>query len=135
MSVNAGPTSVKSYINGRKIACNLRRMSQTSRALHANDAVTGAVALHALTRSQAAALFGTNVSYIDAVGRASDEERARLRAGEVAIAEIHSTPKPPTDEAVDALVDNFIDFVGADKILAALDRATRPTFPFAVAAE
>jgi hypothetical protein len=113
-------------INGRKLSRRLKRglISPTFRALLARDLETGAVRLHNLTRRQACRIMQVSVGYVTTVARTDPENRKKLEVGQVSLAALHTTP---TDRQLDRLNAR----VGADRVMAALDRYTRPQFKFA----
>jgi hypothetical protein len=106
-------------------------------------------ARHGLSQREAAQLVGVSLTYVGAVSRLSPEQRAQLitgdltlssvvnghrRNGDCSLAELlkavsagESTaitqPKaPPTDEEV----DHLIAAIGAERVMASLDRYTQP---------
>ena len=112
-NVNAG---------GRKA----RRMSTaTQRAIRAFKLTLGIVTA---TRREAIRAAGASFGYVNTFTNATDIERDRVRSGTLSLSRLHNSKHGISDREVDRLVAR----VGADKILAALDRYTSPTFPFPI---
>lgn len=124
LQVNLSPHEVKN-INGRRLRRRRKGLSPTHRALLAYELEAGGASIHDLTRHDACALTGASRSYVATVFRASDEEREQVKSGQLALAVLHN--KPPSDSYLDRLILK----VGADRVMAALDRYTRPQFKFA----
>jgi hypothetical protein len=122
----SGTQAVKD-ISGQRLARRLRReLSPTHRALLAYELEKGTAWIHSLTRRQACRLTGASVAYVVTLQRASDEERGRIKSGQLALSALHNN-KPPSD----AYLDRLVVKAGADRVMAALDRYTRPQFKFA----
>jgi hypothetical protein len=97
------PVTPVNIIFGGKLARQLPRLNAETRAYLAHLLVTGQAVLRDPTRSQMARVFG-------------------VTEGMIATFALGKTPAPMTDAAVERLIAR----VGADRILAALDRITAP---------
>jgi hypothetical protein len=114
-------------ISGRRLRRRLRKgLSSTHRALLAYELEAGSAWIHHLTRRDACVLTGASASYVATLHQASDEERGRIKSGQLALSVLHNN-KPPSD----AYLDRLVVKAGADRVMAALDRYTRPQFKFA----
>lgn len=113
-------------ISGRKLRARLRKgLNPTHRALLAHELETGTVRLYPLPRRQACMLTGASVGYVATLSRLTSLDRELVKRGLLSLSALHN--KPPTDADIDRLVAKL----GADRIMAALDRWTRPQFRFA----
>jgi hypothetical protein len=72
---------------------------------------------------RAAGLFCVNRTYVALAHRLSEADRLRLIKGEISLSELANGRRHLTD----AKVDRIVARIGLERILAALDRATRPT--------
>jgi hypothetical protein len=125
LQVNVSRTDVKD-ISGRRLRRRLRKgLNPAHRALLAYELETGGAWLRDLTRRDACVLTGAPASAVATLCRASDEERERIKGGQLALSALHK--KPPSD----AYLDRLVVKAGADRVMAALDRYTRPQFKFA----
>jgi hypothetical protein len=125
-----GPDSVPvKDVNLHKLNRRKRRgLSPTHAALLAHELETGMVWLHHLPRRQACLLTGASIGYVTTIANATPEERAAIKRGELALGKLHNKPKQPL---ADAEIDRLVETIGADRILAAIDRWTAPQFQFA----
>jgi hypothetical protein len=110
-------------IIGRRLARRLKDISADFKALLGHEMVTGEVVLRQLTQAQASALLSVSRPYISAVNQASPEERELIKRKRLSISTLYSKHRAPTDTALDKLVMK----IGADRVMAALDRATNPS--------
>jgi hypothetical protein len=127
----AQATPAPREIVGRRLAKRLAqgRISPTHAALLALELECGALWLHHLGRRQAQRLTGANLRHVTSLRRASAEQREQVKKGLLPLAEL--TPRAP-GVPTDADVDRVVRELGADRVMAALDRITRPSL---VAAE
>ena len=113
-------TSVRD-IDGHRLSRRLQRgLSATFRALIAYELESGGAKLHHLTRKQSVTLVGANSGYVGTVSRLTPHEREQVANGILSLAAIHN--QPPTDVDIDRIVTR----IGLDRVMAALDRLTRP---------
>jgi hypothetical protein len=120
--------------NGNAAARQSRRRRPTSRLSIERRAIlaAGVVERSKLSAQKVGDLFCVNERYISAVRRLSEADRSRLLRGEITLSDLCNGPrKPPSDEKIDRIVAKL----GAERVLAAIDRLTQPSRPFAVAAE
>jgi ethanolamine ammonia-lyase large subunit len=123
MGPDAAPVKVKD-INLHKLNRKVRRgLSPTHAALLAYELETGTLRLYGLPRHEACRHTHASASYVATIARATAEERAALKRGEIALGQLHNKPKAPPS---DAEVDRIIAKIGPDRIMAALDRYTQP---------
>ena len=101
-------------------AFRARSPSPTQLALLAHALSTGMTRVERFTSKQARLLTGASFGYTNTVAHLSDRERDALRGGFLSLSECHN--RPPTDAAVDRIVAKL----GAERVLDALDRLTRP---------
>jgi hypothetical protein len=106
-------------------ARNLKRLSTTDRALATLDLATGAKTASDLTRTQAAEFAGVPASYVATAARATEAERDQMRRGTLTISELHHR-KRAAKTLTDSEIDRIVGQVGAQQLLAWLDRATAP---------
>lgn len=130
---------------GESFASFRRIATATQRALEALDLV------HAgLTPKQAKRATGCSVGYLSTLLWLSPAELGQVHRGERSLASFHNARSidgkaieriieevnhlldEATDRIVDEATDRIVEVVGAERVLAALDRLTTPTF---VAAE
>ena len=108
-------------LNGHKLSRRVQRgLSPTFRALLAYQLESGGVCVHHLTRKQALALARASSGYVSTVARLSPQERDQLGKGILSLSALHN--RPPTDADVDRIVTKL----GPTRVMAALDRLTRP---------
>jgi hypothetical protein len=125
LQVTPQPSVVKD-INGRRLQRRLRKgLSPVHRALLAIELESGGACLHHLSRRQAKRLTGANQRHVTSLRQASAEQREQVKRGQLALSSLPN--KPPSDASLDRLVVK----AGADRVMAALDRYTRPQFAFA----
>jgi hypothetical protein len=106
---------------GRNLARQARKGSATERALLAVEA-TGAD-VYRLTPEQATTLAGANHTYVAQLRRMTPLERAAVATGRLKLSDcVNRRNKPVTN----ATLDKLLVAIGADRVLAALDRLTRP---------
>lgn len=120
-TVTSTPSPVRD-INGRKLSGAIANISPVQRTFQ-----TGALCLHHLTRRQALALTGASTGYLSTVVRLTPEEREQVRRGKLALAVFHKCRREMSAVELDRLVAQL----GAERVMAALDRFTRPQFKFA----
>jgi hypothetical protein len=78
---------------------------------------------HGWTTKQAAGLFCVNTRYVSLARRMSEADRRRLIRGTITLSQLANPRRQPTD----AKIDRIVAKLGVDRVMAALDRATRPT--------
>ena len=106
-------------IDGRRLAKRLKGTTADTRALLAHGMTTEGARL---TQAQAAALARVSQAYVSAASRASPEQREAIKHGGLSLSTLHNKRQEPTDAKLDRLVAKY----GADRVMAALDRATMP---------
>ena len=112
-------------ITGRELDRRIEQSNPTQLALSAYDLSTGTTRVERFTNKQARLLTRASYGYCHTVAVATDRERAALRGGFLSLSELHN--RPPSHAAVDRIVARL----GAERVLDALDRLTRPTVPAA----
>ena len=125
------PPEVIQVSSGRDLDRMVRAANPTKRALLAADIEAGKVIIEKPTARQARVLAGANAPYTNAARKLSPTERAACRIGRLNLAEKARERRPITDAKLDSLINR----IGADRMMAALDRYTRPPLPFVAAAE
>lgn len=112
-------------INGHKLARALKNknISPAHRALLAHNLEIGAAYLHHLTRQQSLALTDASGGYVASVANLTPEEREQVNTGKLSLSVVHNRKREPTDAQLDRLVAR----IGADRVMAALDRLPAPT--------
>jgi hypothetical protein len=119
--ISTGTAPVKD-VSGRQLARRLKRgLSAAFRALLAHEMQAGAVCIHHLSRRQAVALTSASWGYVSTIAKMTPDEREQLGDGRLSLSAVHN--RAPTDADVDRIVAKL----GAERVLAALDRATAPT--------
>lgn len=117
-------TKASRNINGRKLSRRLKKgLSPAFRALLAHELETGAV-LHDLTRRQACKLLQVSPSYVATLAKIDPEQRAMIARGQLSLSAIHN-------KLTDTDIDRIVAKLGAERIMAAIDRYTQPQFKFA----
>jgi hypothetical protein len=116
-------------ISGRKLSRRRKGFSASLRALLALDIEAGKVRVVNHTRKQARALTGASVGYTNTAAKLPPDQRQKVERGQVSLAAFHNKRQPS-----DAALIDYIEKVGADRVLAALDKYTEPQLPL-VAAE
>ena len=101
-------TATVGNINGRKLS-RRKKITPTHRALLAYELQTGALSVHHFTRKQALALTKASLGYATTVGRATAKERTKITRGVLSISN-----------------DRLVAPLGAERVLAAVDRITAP---------
>jgi hypothetical protein len=119
--VNGGGSPVK-IVLGRRLARRLKGITPDFRALLAHEMVAGEVVLRDLTQAQASALVQVSLPYVSTVSRASPEQREDVKRRRLSISALYNKRREPTDAKLDRLIARF----GVDRVMAALDRATKP---------
>jgi hypothetical protein len=117
--VNGGGSHVKT-VDGRRLAKQLKGTTADFRALLAHELVTGETRLCRLSQAQAAKLTCVSRGYVSTVSRASPGQREDIECGLLSVTALHNKP-------TDAQLDRFVARYGADRVMAALDRATAPS--------
>jgi hypothetical protein len=109
-TLNSNPPTTVKKISGRLLAQKLRRgeIKPEHRARLAEDWRTGRLHVTAPTSAQSRRFMGATVADVAAERRLAREQRRR------------------DGRLNDADVDRIVERVGADKVLAAIDRLTRP---------
>ena len=120
--------SVKTTIDGLKLARSRRRFSQTLRAVLADELTTGEQAVRNLTKRQAAAIAGVRMADIRAARKArtsspADYEAMRADRTDVTAVRRRQLASRPIS---DAKLERTIVGAGLGRALAALDRLTAP---------
>jgi hypothetical protein len=123
-----GPVTPVRLISGRKLH-RRGKNSPSHRALLAVDLVSGTVQVSRFTRAQARVLTGASYGYVNTAAKLNPEQRQKVERGQLSLAAFHNKRQPS-----DAALLQYIEKVGADRVMAALDRYTEPQFPL-VAAE
>jgi hypothetical protein len=124
-----GPVTPVRLISGRKLSRRRKGFSPSHRALLALDIETGKARVINHTRKQARALTGASVGYTNTAAKLTPDQRQKVERGQLSLAAFHNKHQP-----TDAALLQYIEKVGADRVMAALDRYTEPQFPL-VAAE
>jgi hypothetical protein len=107
-------------ILGRKVQRRARRQNASGKALLAVDLRT---CLIKLTIGQLCQLTGASTGYVATAARLTAAERSLIRAGAKRLSEFHNSSRSaPPDQIIDRMIQRF----GAERVLAALDRATAP---------
>jgi hypothetical protein len=124
--LSLGPDAVPvKDINAHLLNRRVRKgLGPTQAALLAYELEVGTARLREIPRREACRLTGASVGYVATIAKASPEERAAILRGDLPVTRLHNKPKAlPTDDELDRLVA----MIGADRIMAALDRYTQPT--------
>jgi hypothetical protein len=111
-------------ISGRRLNRLVRYASARDRALLALELEQGEVHLLSPTRAQVAALTHASLGYIGTVSRLTADERIQLARGQSSLSRLHNSHRYI---ATDAAIDRIVAKLGAERIMAALDRATAPS--------
>jgi len=99
------------------------KLSVTESALLADDMVKGRVVFEKPTIKQATQLTGASQGYITTAGRLTSEQRELVKIGKLKLSKVHNhNNRPMSDEAI----DRFVLKVGAERVMASLDRFTQP---------
>ena len=111
-------------VSGRQFARRLKKLNAGQRALTAYGLNVGELRLSSYTKSLSAAMAGVSVSYLNTVAHASEAERRLLACGCLALSGLHNRHRHPitTDEDVERMVRE----IGADRIMAVIDKLTSP---------
>jgi hypothetical protein len=109
-------------VAGYKLAARLRRgdLCPTHKALLAFGLQSGELVLHHLTRLQACAVTTASAGYVATLSKATTAEIEAVKRGELRLNALHKKP------LTDAQVERLIMKIGAERIMAALDRLTMP---------
>lgn len=113
-------------LQGRALKRLVRAANATERALLAADLEAGRVIVERPTAPQARALAGAGSACFYTARWLSPMDRNAVRGGRLKLSEVRRRREPS-----DAKLDRLIARYGANRVMAALDRITRP----AVAAE
>jgi hypothetical protein len=81
---------------------------------------------HGWAAKQAAGLFCVNTHYLSLARNLSEADRLRLMRGDISLSQLANRR-----QVTDAKVDRIVARIGSERIMAALDRATRPAAPSA----
>jgi hypothetical protein len=103
-------------VSGRKLAHELKGASAAAAALASADAQTGRLVITPLPPRWANRMFGANPRLSKAARELVPLERAAVRRGQLDLT------RPVSDAAIDKVVAKL----GPDRVLAALDRITKP---------
>jgi len=112
-------------INGRELARH-RNIRADHRALLAADLTRGRLGVFNLTRQQALAVTRASSGYLATATQLTPEQRAKVEYGRVSLSELHNHHEPSN-----ATIERIVR-AAPDRVLAALDKLTRPAL---VAAE
>ena len=115
-------------LSGRELDREVRTATPTKRALLAADVEAGRLLVERPTARQARLITGSSPCYLYAARLLSPMERAAVRTGRASLAAKARERRQLTDSKLDQLVSQL----GAERVMAALDRVTRP---MAIAAE
>ena len=126
-----GPVNPVKLISGGKLSRRRKGFSPSHRALLALDIEAGKVRVVNHTRKQARALTGASVGYTNTAAKLTPDQRQKVERGQVSLAAFHNKPRQPTDAAL----LHYIEKVGANRVMAALDKYTEPQLPLVAAAE
>jgi hypothetical protein len=107
-------------ITGRQLNQELKSASAVDRARLARKIEQGELQLLRLTRKQATGLAKVSAGYVGTLSRLSADERTQLARGQLSLSQAHRR------RATDVEVDRIIARLGAEVIMAGLDRATAP---------
>jgi hypothetical protein len=129
-------STIPTTISGRWFSRHRKDFSPTELALLAHDIEMGKKMWADHTRAQALALTKASAGYTASVAKLTPGERKQVEQGQLLLSKLHNK------QMSDTALDRFIARVGADRVMAAIDRYTQPsrcavqqTLPFAVAAE
>jgi hypothetical protein len=108
-----------------KLQLQLAALPTTFRALLGQELQSGAVALTSATPRQAAALTLVPMAFFRTVTAATALETAAMRRGTLTVEEVHAA-RLRNRRRTDVAIDRALVEIGLDRVLAALDRLTRP---------
>lgn len=112
------------HVEGRHLSRQVKRLGIEKRALLAHELVRGALYLQNLTRSQAGAVAGVSVSYLNTVHRASPAELELLSRGWLKLSKLHNKQRYPVTDDDD--VERIISKIGFKRVWNVMDRMTAP---------
>ena len=128
-SLHNGPTAAVKpqprLIDGVKLQLKLPTLSATFRALLGHELQSGAVAITHYSPRQSAMVTESPMALIRAVGKATPLELFAMRKGVLDIEAAHRQ-QLANKRRTDAVVDKILVEIGLDRVLAALERLTRP---------
>jgi len=117
--------SAGKQLTGRSLANKLRDALPGARAIMALS-LTNGVTLSGLTYAQAARLVSVSVDSISIVANATPNEIEHLRRGWLSLRDVRALHASQCNKPTRTNIEAFIDCVGSDAIMDALDRLTQP---------
>ena len=124
-SISHQTPEAKPLLRGKVLARNLRKASPAMRAILVTPLTNGA-AIGGLPKAQAARLGRVSAKSIAIVAGASAEQLEALWSGQLSLNAVRKANAKPR-EMTDADIEDFIDRVDPNRVLAALDRLTAPS--------
>jgi hypothetical protein len=106
-------------ITGRELNHLIRTASAPNRALLARELEQGQLRIVVPTRRQAAGLAHVSTGYVTTVGSLAQEQRLQLACGLLSLSDLHNRRR-----SIDTEIDRIVAKYGAERIMAALERAT-----------
>jgi hypothetical protein len=123
-AVNLTAPTAGPAITGRRLSRLIKQASAADRALLAHKLEQGEVLLVRPTRAQATMLAHASPSYVGTIGRLTADERLQLARGELSLSRLHNNHRYV---ATDTAIDRIVAKLGAERVMAALDRMTAPS--------
>jgi hypothetical protein len=120
-------TAGKPAITGRDLANKLRKTLPGERAVMALAIADGVMVVTDFTHAQAARLADVSVDSVSIVASATPYEIQALNRGWLSLRDVRALHAERCNKPTTANIEAFIDRVGPDAIMAALDRLTAPT--------